>query len=1543
MWALAQETIAADGVASVVLLMMNTLDEGGFDDCGFAALADRCLRWAIRSGLGPRRTVSQADLGKLADRLDRSDTTPARAPDHPLDSTTILEFLKNNFDIHIRRAERGAEGEPAEATVFPMLPWLSARPAGAKTWRKYASYQRRGEAYERWLAWYFREPVVGIPNDRPIRSAAKGSKPQQPSSGGRRPQASKSMASILLEDYFAVLMAALVERAIHTLEQQKRDEVTVDELVQLMMESEGIEQPAFADAAGMATRILLHGLRVPPKIGAGERPLPLFQLAGQQFPVELHDGEWWVHLRKAPNAPVELTLPAGERQFRIEFDEDAIAELDTDVTISAEFERPPTVGRSGESYSLDRAIRWVDDCSVRPFPPNLIAALAAQEKLEVEVGEDLTGSAWAMRLELPIRRIPGIDGIVEVGSISEAARLQLERLRARHKVQVVYRDGSEWAQASGVVLVKTNLTTESAPSPPPPSEPTAVAAAAPSTETSREYVAHADTDAADFVDLVRQLAVVKGSGFYLLIPDPPDDLLDQNSNAKVTLLIHAGAIRSELNGTEVPRGTNAILTDIAADQSISFTAVNREVWSPVLEPGTVAFDLVRDVPPEHDYLQSLFHLVEHRIQPSKLGSTRWSVPVGPTEPEDAAQRADKKWRYHHVVDAHLHKRGPDDSSKAGRYATVGSTIRIDLKFLDPFGNRAPNSKISDGPPTIKLPILYTDRIIPISEWPGASLVHRLNSRTRRLIVELTFDPAVLADTDETDNSELRAEVRRLYEKVFNQLHGRGVSVTLETSLAGVESGTTQLRSKLRDFVADAIRAIDNDSAAPVRTRISRAITASADWVRRIQQVRVAVVIARSAEYVDDLAAEKMPLSRSAATAARPDLGAGGDPSARLVAFAKAFEAIYPGVKVATGEGDKGTLELWAVPLSRTELRRKRVAPEFFAPRPLSTTLVNGAVAAPDGTPLSLVDVDLDEWAAKFMAHVDDALAADQLEGWLDSDAALLDDLLGFKRKIADAIADGVASVLTPRRRQTAALKAAQRTFRSRVRRRLRAASDVETAVWLSLRAPNLTEPGFVRPRLYGTVVSVGTELSAAGAGPAIALSSAKVTMSTSSEVSFLFDTTTPEQARSVPLELALNITHVEHEIARGGEDYGSSSWLTLVLPETNVPLGADPIEVPVPLRRHPVPPALVRQSTEASHSEPTTLAEAASWDYRVAYRSAASPQDTLGLHVQFNDRGASHATAESGATMLPKDSLPGALACYFAEFADGFDAGRREGFVARVAEVADAWPVPQEGSRGRAGLPADFVTYDVIETRRRGNKPAHIIEVAHVDGLELDRGVTLDGNHPLPVDDGRLVFTKPKGSWAQRVREFELTGLDVRVHENARAHLEIRRNEDLLDDRETNSLFVYRTPVVRFDDEVTPLLGTARTLPISRQNKPIEGHLRDFFDELLDPVAEESARPISLGVVYRYAIDCGGKREMVLPLIQVPAFAFEQLSDFDGEGAFTTRLASWLSNWQSTERPAGRHARFEFEVRVFAVLSKDVDLPVLRLGRLVLPLDQITA
>ena len=1528
--AVAQDTIDRGKVASVVLLILRTADARGF-----TTLADLCLRWAIRSGLGSPRRVSQDQLRHLSDLIDASDSTPARTEaTYPLDYKTILAFLSNNFDIEIRLAPRTADCD-VDAAVFPMLPWLSARTAGGE-WHNYRTHNARGRAYEQSLATYFREPMVGIPDERD--PGAKSSR--------------KSMASILLEDYFAVLTKALVEQGLATLKREGENDVTVPRLVEMMREKRrGTDDPSdFANTAGMATRFLLHGLRIPPSIpkaGSLPDPEPLFSLVGQQFPVDLVEGEWWVQLRANRNAPVSLLAPEGKSALTIEFDEDTAAGLDRDFTVDATFEPSPTVGRRGESYALDRSITWVDNRWIRPFPPNLTSALTSEADLQVAVGVRLVNSHWVTRVELPIRRIAGNGDIVEAGGVSEFERVLLGRLSFHGGVEIVYRGDDGPVRAVGAVMVKTNLTTQSAP----PSPPTRVMADAALLDTQEEaYTAAADDDPGAFVDLVRELGVVNGTGFYLWIPGLPDDLFDETGHASVTLVIDAGSIAStgSPESVRIPQGTNAISTTILDEDPISFTAVNRHMWTPLLMPGAVAFDLVRSKPSESEYLQTLFHLTEYRVLGSKLGSTRWSVPVGPTEPEGAGQSGGSvpgasvdngKWRYHQVIDAHLHLRGHDDRSKAGRYATVGSTLRVDVTFLDPFGNRAPNSRISDGT-TLKIPVRYTDRLVPIAEWPGTSLVYRLNKRTRKLTVDITFTPSVIADTGETDNSELRAEVGRLYEKVLQQLHGPGVSATLKTSLAGVESGTALLRNTLRSFLASVLDAIETEGDQRVTRRVSLPIEMDPERVPQIQQVRVEVVIARQIDFVDEMAAEKIPRSVSATTRATPNLEGAGDANARLVAFAEIFEAIYPDVKLATGRSELGTAEFWSVPFARDEIGRKRRAPEFFAPRPLSTTLVEGSATAPDGTPLRLVAVDLDEWASTFLAHVDAALAPTQIGGWLGADAAQLDALIEHKRRIADAIVDSVAPVLGQSPPQAAILAARQR-FRQRVRRRLSAASDVETVVWLSLRAPNLTERGFARPRLYGTVVSGGEIAGGADQRSGIALSSAKVQMSQSSEVSFLFDTTTPEHARSVPVMLGLTITHVEHEIDREDEDYTSSAWLTLVIAEANIPLGTNPIEVPVPLRRYPVPPALAGQSAEPSHMEAMTLAEAASWDYRMAYRSAAAAQDTVGIHIQFNDRGAAHAVAEPSVVQPLTGSLPEALARYFNQFPDGFDPGQRADFVERVGEVAARWPAYGEGPEVGAGVLADLVKYDVVETSRGGDKPAHIMDVTQIDGIELDYMVTLDGSLPRLVEGNRLVFTRPKGSRAQRVREIELAGLDVRVHENARAHLVIRRNEHLVERRDTNPVFVYRTPVVRFEDEVTPLLTSSRMFPISDQDKTIEAHLRDFLDELLDPVAEGIARPMSIGVVYRYDLDRKGRRRMVVPLIQTAAFEFDQNRDFSDEEGFTTRLAAWLTHWRSAQGPCGLRARFEFDVRVFAALSEDVDLPVLRLGHLYLPIDQI--
>ena len=98
-------------------------------------------------------------------------------------------------------------------------------------------------------------------------------------------------------------------------------------------------------------------------------------------------------------------------------------------------------------------------------------------------------------------------------------------------------------------------------------------------------------------------------------------------------------------------------------------------------------------------------------------------------------------------------------------------------------------------------------------------------------------------------------------------------------------------------------------------------------------------------------------------------------------------------------------------------------------------------------------------------------------------------------------------------------------------------------------------------------------------------------------------------------------------VANAGS-YQSSSWLTFVLPigsgrgaQVDVRTAVPQIQVPLPLRTYPTPPALVAQSGIAHTPGATAIADARRWDYRFDYASAKAAQDTEHVLVTFDHSG----------------------------------------------------------------------------------------------------------------------------------------------------------------------------------------------------------------------------------------------------------------------------------------------------------------------------------
>ena len=162
-----------------------------------------------------------------------------------------------------------------------------------------------------------------------------------------------------------------------------------------------------------------------------------------------------------------------------------------------------------------------------------------------------------------------------------------------------------------------------------------------------------------------------------------------------------------------------------------------------------------------------------------------------------------------------------------------------------------------------------------------------------------------------------------------------------------------------------------------------------------------------------------------------------------------------------------------------------------------------------------------------------------------------------------------------------------------------------------------------------------------------------------------------------------------------------------------------------------------------------------------------------------------------------------------------------------------------------------------------------------------------------------------------------------------------------------NPDFVYRTPMVRFVDRLTPLVDNGETIPLVGPTGPVlplAQHLATMFDDVLElqrsgGAAEEIELLCSYG--FRVAAPDGGDGlyattpVRLVPSVEVSAGTRDGLVDL---------LRDSLTGWYRSSRPTGAEGTLIFEMTVFDQPGPSGPagrMPVLRLRDLRLPMDQI--
>lgn len=170
---------------------------------------------------------------------------------------------------------------------------------------------------------------------------------------------------------------------------------------------------------------------------------------------------------------------------------------------------------------------------------------------------------------------------------------------------------------------------------------------------------------------------------------------------------------------------------------------------------------------------------------------------------------------------------------------------------------------------------------------------------------------------------------------------------------------------------------------------------------------------------------------SAPTLVPPSIGAAIGASGTLVPFATAFEAAFPGLRVATGQpaSPDARPSLWAVDLSTGTTPVPigvEVTPgsqSFYAVKPLSTSLWSGSAPVPtydstsglgpdnDAETKQFQSIDLDGWARSLLDAVDLFLTPAYAVPAYELDPVDVDQIAAQKQRLAATLGNGVTEIL----------------------------------------------------------------------------------------------------------------------------------------------------------------------------------------------------------------------------------------------------------------------------------------------------------------------------------------------------------------------------------------------------------------------------------------------------------------------------------------------------------------------------------------------------
>ncbi|HAS39087.1 MAG TPA: hypothetical protein DCS93_01345 [Microscillaceae bacterium] len=773
---------------SMLYLNLTHDNQGTYTYAGMDALASGLLYWAIGALVGSSQNglnlswlqTQTVTLSQLELLFCYFDTRPDNlAPfNYQNQSNNDLEsFLENLFTIDIS-AVNASTNQELTASVFPMFPNLQMQTLKNGTQDNsvdFSSYSMTGnQGYIKEVSDILQ--LLGVDYSSPVTRAyydndfcANVTDPDYEN------QLDLSMATFIFNDFMSLITKQVLQNAIDYLNGQSNESGVIQDIV--TNSTSDVQQ-----LAGMASRFMLHGLRLPqpPDVRSGEIQ-PLYVLTGQQFSIpsltqgdqfdiQLTNNPSWIHFVQPVGSALQVSLNDAE-----------ISRINTFNTLTLS----PTVlngypkaitnfDDAPQKYSLNDPQNWDypaeyfsrsdQNPTLWKLPPDFAVMIAQQEgqalglellTLTKEGNTTKEGKIhhhqWGTFINVTLQNITSRDlldtpiagNVYQLVGADDTSIALLEQML---KYLNTNRNGNDdfitqinalmipdpttgdsgYVSAAGgalnMAIVQANLSTET--NPPPALRSKAAVPAQPINTLNTP---------GDFITLLWECSIVRSGGYYFYYITEgdskglPDYLFTKDGNAQLQLLI-------TYDDFIAYPFINAVVTGDSLDLSKTIVyAETKDVTVRVatLPPGAVGYELARKNPGEYrpttdppsptqdqTYLQQQFNLLGVTL-PSTIYQNY--LPAGPVNEgrDDIDDIDDYIGEWYYNSVIPYYKFVQDEASNINHYPNPYAGLGDNVAMQLNWQDMFGNlPNLSQSLSNAQMQLLYTDPIVALSMWPS---------------------------------------------------------------------------------------------------------------------------------------------------------------------------------------------------------------------------------------------------------------------------------------------------------------------------------------------------------------------------------------------------------------------------------------------------------------------------------------------------------------------------------------------------------------------------------------------------------------------------------------------------------------------------------------------------------------------------------------------------------------------------------------------------------------------------------------------------------